>query len=189
MWMNSLRDNINNDFQNPLLSYTFDSLVVRLLLHSTQKQYLVCMSCDSYQPTNLEKCVTPKLHKCDIVFVCSLPWYWWSTRTERYGYLHEQVQKVNNCKFQNNNNNNNSRSQDSRGDSQMNCWFMILNSAAMRVFVSSISVCLLNRKKVALKCKEIPSHSRLRMNSSKNLVIHSYAIYYAFSSQKLMDAN
>lgn len=42
----------------------------------------------------LRNVLTPTLHKCDIVFVCSLPWYD-VQGPKGYGYLHEQVQKIN----------------------------------------------------------------------------------------------
>jgi len=172
MWMNSLQDNINNDFRKHLLSY-IDFLV--RLCYTTQ--YLVCMSCDAYQPTNLEN-VLPLRYTNVILYlyvVCLGMMY--KDRKVLGIYTNKCKRSMEQASSSI------SRSQDSRGDSQMNCrlWFWIQLFVLLGVI--SPSACFLNRKKVALKCKDIPSHSRLRMNSFKNLVIlkdddnNSCAIY------------
>lgn len=143
------------------------------------------MSCDSYQPTNLES-VLPLSYTNVILYlyvVCLGIDDDDIQGPKGLGTYTGQVQKVNDPSSETT-----TTTQDPKIQEEIHRWtawfILVLNSAVMRVlslalFQSVFSIV----KKVALKCKDIPSHSRLRMNSSK-IWITSYAIYSAFSQVK-----
>lgn len=126
------------------------------------------------------------MHKCDIVFVCSLPWYDLQ-RTERYGFfLYTNREKVNEQ-----GSSKNSRSKDSRGDSQMDCWYDGSEfSCSIAKCFSSFSL-FSQSQEGSFEVQRDPSHSRLRMNSSRSgdEVMLNYELISLLLKSELMDAN
>jgi len=114
----------------------------------------------------------PKLHKCDIVFVCKSALVlmmmmiykdrkvWVLTRDKsKRSMIQAQKQQQS--------------TQDPKIQEEIHRWtawfILVLNSAVMRMLLLALFQSVFSIvKKVALKCKDIPSHSRLRMNSSKS---------------------
>lgn len=86
------------------------------------------------------------------------------------------------------------KTQDQKIQEEIHRWtagMMVLNSAVRLLSVLALSACFLNLKKGALKCKEIPSHSRLRMNSSRSgdEVMLNYELIWLLLKSELMDSN
>lgn len=118
------------------------------------------MSCDTYQPTNLENCVT--LRYTNVILYLYVVCLGMMYKDRKVLGIYTNTSAKDQWNKQASSSNLKIPRFKRRFTDEL--LVMVLNSVVCFARCClALSACFLNRKKVALKCKDNPSHSRLRM--------------------------